>query len=189
MIVSKVILVYSLMFSFSPCRMTLRLHKTPCVLLRSQTQMILSLRYGKAKKMTPLMSFKGFESNLLTNPDSLFHCAVCNVFLLFGPSTRLMSIGWRMSLSWVTVMATVPCTFLHTTTLMRSSWSLTISWPLGVHIGKMQMKSSMPCFEMTPTLPTLLAKCSLCGRGTIVCQHGGGMLTSITRRQGLAYFS
>ena len=123
--------------------------------------MIPSLRYGNHKKMTQIQSFTGFESNLLTNLVSLFHCVVCNAFLLFSPSTRLISFCWRMSLSRVTVTMTVPCTCLYTTTLMRSSWSPTISWALGVHIGKMRMMNSMPCSEMTPTLPTLLARCSL----------------------------
>ena len=92
--------------------------------------MIPSLRYGSHKNMTQTQSFTGFESNLLTNLVSLFHCAVCNVFLLFGPSTMLMSLNWKTSLSWVTVTVTVPCTCLPTTILMRSSLSDNImaSW-------------------------------------------------------------
>ena len=80
-----------------PCRMRNRCHET--VLLMSQIQRWLSLRDNRRIKRTRTQSFIKFESNLLTSPASLLRCAACDVFLLFGPSTRLMSLVWRMSLS------------------------------------------------------------------------------------------
>ena len=126
------------------------------------------------------MFFIRFESNLWIRPVSLFRCDVCVVFLLFGPSMRSMSPGWKMSLLWVTVKVTVLCTCLRSIILVRYFTSLTIYWVLGVLYGKRQMKSLIPCSEMTPTLPTLLARCSSCGRGTIVWPLGVGTLISIT---------
>ena len=87
----------------------------------------------------------------LNKSHSLFHCAACDVFLLFGPSTRLMSFGWKKSVLWVTVTVTVFCTCLPSTTLMRPFMSLTISWLLGVQYGKRRIKSLMPCYKMTLT--------------------------------------
>ncbi len=120
-------------FFWFPCRMRYRFHKT--VLLTSLTQRWLSSRDEICKKRIRTMSFIGLESNLLISHGSLFLCVACDVFLLFGPSTRLMSLGWEISLSWVTVTVTVLCTCLPTTTLIRSSMFPTISWPLGVHYG------------------------------------------------------
>ncbi len=116
-------------------RMMYRLHKTTFVQFMIPIQRRLNSRYESHRKMTPTLLFIEFESNLLISPDFLFHCAGCDVFLLFGPSMRLMSLVWKMSLSWDTVMVTVLCTYLPTTTLRRSFMSLTISWVPGLPYG------------------------------------------------------
>ena len=54
------------------------------------------------------------------------------------------------------------------------------SMVLGIHYGKRPMRNSMPCSKMTLTLLTFVARCSMCGRVTIVWRLGGGTLISIT---------
>ena len=163
------------------CRMRYRMHKTPVVQFRTLTLRRQSLRYESLRRLTPTRLFIGFDSGLLVNPVCLFPCAGCDVSLLFGLSMRLMYPDWKMSLLWVTVTVTVLCTCLPTTTLMSSFMCLTISWLLGIYYGKLQMKSSILCSVMIPTLSTLLARCSSFGRGTIVWPRGLGTLTSIIR--------
>ena len=123
---------------------------------------------------TLILWFTRFESNILLSHISLFHCIVCDVVLLFGPSTRLMSLGCKMSSLWVTVTVTVP------TTLMSSYMLATTFRPPRVHYGRRGMRSLRPCYTMILTLLTLSARCFTCGRGTIGWWLGGGTLTSIT---------
>lgn len=47
------------------------------------------------KNSTPW--FIGFESNLLLNHISQFHCVDCNVNLLYGLSTWLMLLDWKQN--------------------------------------------------------------------------------------------
>ena len=139
------------------CRMMHMLHLTLCALLMNPTQIMSPWFEDRKKKTLMLWSIK-FESNFLLSHASLFHCGACNIFLLFGPSTRLMSLGCKMSSLWVTVMVPVPCMSLRTTTLMRCfMFPITFGLP-GIDYGTRPMNSSILCSKMTPTLLTLLAR-------------------------------
>ena len=63
---------------------------------------ILKLWWGwgslKTENVGKVGLIKPFVSHI-----SQFYCANCDVFFLFGPSTRLM-FDWKISLSWVIVM-------------------------------------------------------------------------------------
>ena len=155
-------------------------HQILCNLLLRRTQKRLSFWFGDCRRKSPILWFTEFESNLLLSHVFLFHCVVCNVFILFGPSTRLTSLVCKMSSLWITVTVTMPCTSLRATTLMGSCMLATTFRPLGVHYDKRQMRSFTPCSKMTITLLTLPAKCSMCRMGTISWWLGGGTLISIT---------
>ena len=133
-----------------------------------------SFWFGNPKRKTRMPWFNKFEWNHLLNHDFVFHCAACNVLLVFGPSVRSMSPVCKMSLLWITVMVTVPSMSLPTTTLMRCFMFRTTFMPLGVCYGKRPMTSLIPCSKITPTLLTLLARYFSCGRVTICWQLGGG---------------
>ena len=156
------------------------LRSTLCVLLMSPIQRRLSSWFEDLKNKTLMLWFTGFESNFFISRVSLSHCAARDVLHLFVPSMRLVSLGWKLSSSWVTVTVTEPCMSLPTTTSMRYSMSPMTSTILGVHYRKRPMRNSMPCFKMTLTLVTFLAKCSTCRRVTIICRLGGGTIISIT---------
>ena len=156
------------------------MHPTFCVLLMIPTQRRLSFWFGDRKMKTLVLWFTWFESNILLSHVLLFHCATCNVFLLCGPSARLMLLDCKMSSLWVTVTVTVPCMSLRTTTLMRCFMFPMTFGPPGVHYGRRPIRSLISCSKMTPTLLTLLARCFSCGKETIGWRLGGGTLTSIT---------
>ena len=144
-----------------------RLFPTASDLLKKRIRMKPSSRLRDRRNKTQTPSFSGSDSSLLGSLVSLFHCVDCGLFLLFGQSTRLMFLVWRMSSSWDIVMETKLCTSLPTTTSMSLLMSPMTSSPPGVHYGRRLMQSLMPFSKKTPTLLNLLAKCSSCGRGTI----------------------
>ena len=167
------LLVFFVLWFFSnasllvPCRLMGCLFLTAFVLLMRRIQMKPSSRFGDRKSKILTLSFSRCDSSLLGSLVSLFHCVACGVFLLFGQSTTLMFVVWRMSSSWDTVMVTELCTSLYITTSMKSFMSPRTSSPHGVHYGKRPMQSLMPFSKKTLTLLTLLATCSTCGRVTI----------------------
>ena len=167
------------MFFVLPYREIYILHLSPSDLLVSIIQRRLSFWFKDRTKKISMLWYTGSKSNLLLSYISLFHYVACNVVLFFSPSMRLISFRWKMSLLWVTMMVIVPCMYLPTTTLIRSSRSPTTSKLLGVHYGRRLMRSLTPCPKMTPTLLTLLARCSMCGRGTINWRFGGGTIINI----------
>ena len=162
-------------FCVYSCRLMHLLHPTLWVLLMSSTQRRLDSWFNDGKMKNLILWFIGFESNLLLSHVFQFHCVVCNVFLLFGPSTRLMSIGCKMSLLWVTVTVTALCMIICTITLMRCFMFPTTSRPLRGHYG---MGCLIPCSKMTSTLFTLSARCFLYGREIICKWLGGDTFTS-----------
>ena len=132
------------------CRLMFRLFPTAFDLFLRRIQMKSSSRFGDRRSKTLTPSFSGCDSSLLGSLVSLFHCVACGVFLLFGQSTTLMFLVWRMSSSWDTVMVTELCTSLYITTLMRSFMSPRMSSPPGVHYGKRPMQSLMPFSKKKP---------------------------------------
>ena len=87
-----------------------------------------------------------------------------------------MSKGPRRTIKnslWIIVTMIVPCTCLPIATLTRSYMLLMTFRPFGVYYGKSPMMNLIPCIKMTLTLLTFLARCSMCGRGTIVWLLGG----------------
>ena len=111
-------------------------HSILCVLLMSPTHRRLSSWFEDHKKKILILWFTGFKSNLLLSRVFLFHRAACNVFHLFGPSARLMLLGWEMSSLWVTVTVTELCMSLLIITLTRCCMYATTFGPLGVHYGR-----------------------------------------------------
>ena len=149
-------------------------HPTIYGLLMNPIKRRLSFLFGDPKRKTWMPWFTGYESHHLLNHNFVFHCAACNVFLLFGSSTRSMSPVCKRSLLWVTMTVTVPCMPLPTTTLMRCFMFRTTFVPPRVRYGRRPMTSLISCSKMIPTLLTLLARYFLCGGGTIGWRLGRG---------------
>ena len=171
-------LVSDSLFDFF-CILKCPLYHTAYVLWLSRIQTRLSSWFGEHRRKTPTPWSTGFNSNISGSHVYLFHCVTCDVFLSFGPSTTLMSLVWKMSSLWVFVIMTELCTFLLTTTLMKTYTSPMTSKLLGVHYNTRPMQSLMPFFKKTQTLVHLWTKCSTCGRGTIIWELGGCTSTNI----------